>query len=143
MKTTLALMIALGPLAWGSAGSAEPPEATVGALHRVEARTVLVGNQETDTLSATPMCVRIKAVVDSLRIVEERLQTEFYTATDDSLALRAVADLAELDRARKRLILEIQCRQARLEGRTRLAQRIDDSLLALAEPSAAGETPSD
>ena len=141
MKTTLALMIALGLVAWGSTGSAEPPEAKTGTMCKVRARAALVCNQETDSLATNPMCVQIKAVVDSFRTVEERLQIEFYTAADDSGALLVMAELADLDLALKRRIMEIQITHARLEGRTRLARRIDTSLMALADPPGGPQNP--
>lgn len=141
MKTALALIIALGLYGWGLASWAEPPEVKTGTMCKVRARAALVCNQETDSLATNPMCLQIKAVVDSFRTVEERLQIEFYTAADDSAALAAKADLSDLDRARKRRIMEIQIHHARLEGRTRLASRIDTSLMALADPPGGLENP--
>ena len=143
MKTALALSIALGLSGWGLASWAEPPEANLGTLCNVRARSALVSNQETDSLSAFPVLGEIKAVVDSFRTVEERLQIEFYAAADDSMALGTMAALAKLDHARKRRIMEIQIHHARLEGRADLARRIDTSLMALAALPKDNQNPAD
>lgn len=73
----------------------------------------------------TPMAREVKVVVDSTSAVLDSLQSELTAAASSEQAYDLRAEIARVLAAADLRILQIQCKHARLQGRTALARQIE------------------
>jgi hypothetical protein len=118
----------LGSVSWANPGA---KLTQVAGLHEENTHRN-PGNLEMPAIS--PMLAEIQAVMDSTRVLEAILRESYGEDESDDLQLA----IAELKKASRLQILDIQLRFAHEEGRTELARRIRASIEDLQRPAAPG-----
>ncbi|MEN8006575.1 MAG: hypothetical protein ABFS42_06135 [Candidatus Krumholzibacteriota bacterium] len=119
-------------LAVSAAGAADlPQQSNNPAIFQDETR--IMGSPGVTTLKLSPMYLEIQQVLDQAGETEQLLLAELAAATEDKEAERIIKRIERLEVDRTLIILKIQTRYARLEGRWDLERSLRARIMEILE----------
>ena len=128
---TIALAVVL-VLAVSLAGAADLPQQSSNAAS-FQDHSRFMGSPGVTTLQLSPMYVEIQQVLDQAGETEQLLLAELAAATEDKEVERIIHRIERLEVDRTLIILKIQIRYARMEGRWDLERSLRARIIEILE----------
>ena len=129
---TFATVLVLAASAVGAADF--PPQS--GSAASFQDNSHIRGSSGITALQLSPMYLEIQQVLDQANQTEQLLLKELATATEDEDVKRIIHRIERLEVDRTLVILKIQARYARLEGRWDVEYRLRDRIMEILENEA-------